>query len=135
MALTITSLTHPTMVAKIRQALYYAHKGQGHKMNGHGQRCYIQNRHGHNIMRLNWIGGSQGYIVYGQESKDITAMVKAVLHGAKVADFATSYGATPAKASHLGRIAAVCAASVVLTGCQVSGAMTAVYSVLGSVFT
>lgn len=79
MSLTITSLTHPTMIAKIRKALYYANKGKGHMMNGHGNRCYIQNRLGRNIMRLNWIGGSQGFIVYGQESRDITTTVKAAL--------------------------------------------------------
>lgn len=79
MSVTRTSLTHPTMIAKLRSALYYAHKGQGHKMNGHGRRCYIANAKGHNIMRLDWIGGRQGYIVYGSESRDITRIVRNAL--------------------------------------------------------
>lgn len=79
MSVTRTSLTHPTMIAKLRSALYYAHKGQGHKMNGHGNRCYIANAKGHNIMRLDWIGGRQGYIVYGAESRDITRIVRNAL--------------------------------------------------------
>lgn len=79
MSVTRTSLTHPTMIAKLRSALYYAHKGQGHKMNGHGKRCYIANAKGHNIMRLDWIGGRQGYIVYGSESRDITRIVRSAL--------------------------------------------------------
>lgn len=77
MALTITSLTHPTMVAKIRQAMYYASKNQGEKMNGHKNRCYIQNRHGRNIMRLDWRKGE--YIVYGAESRNITETVRQAL--------------------------------------------------------
>jgi len=79
MALTITSLIHPTMIKKIRAAMYYAHKGQGHKMNGHNKRVYIQNAKGHNIMRLDWIGGPQGYIVWGSESRNITKIVKSAL--------------------------------------------------------
>ena len=77
--ITVTSLTHPTMLSKIRRGLYYAQKGFGHLMNGHGNRVYIKNAKGHNIMHLNWIGGRQGYIVYGSESKDITETVKAAL--------------------------------------------------------
>jgi hypothetical protein len=135
MSVTVTSLIHPTMIAKIRKAMYYAEKGQGHKMEGHGTRCYIQNAQGRNIMRLNWIGGRQGFIVYGQESKDITATVKAALHCVKVRDMATCYGATPDLSSRLGRIAALAGMGLALTGCQASGAMTAVVSVLGSLFT
>lgn len=129
MALTITSLTHPTMIAKIRKGMYYAHKNQGHMMNGHGNRVYIQNAQGRNIMRLNWIGGSQGFIVYGDESRDITAMVKAALGRAKVTNYATAYNAKPPK------FLALAASCLLLTGCQVSGTMTAVYSVLGSLLT
>ena len=79
MPITRTSLIHPATIAKIRRAMYYAHKGQGHKMNGHGNRCYIANAKGHTIMRLNWIGGRQGYIVYGAESRDITSIVRNAL--------------------------------------------------------
>lgn len=79
MPIITTSLIHPTMIAKIRKALYYAKKNQGHMMNGHGNRCYIANAKGHNIMRLNWVGGRQGYIVYGADSRDITRIVRAAL--------------------------------------------------------
>lgn len=135
MSLTMTSLTHPTMIAKIRAALYYAHKGQGHKMNGHGQRCYIQNRQGRNIMRLNWIGGRQGFIVYGQESRDITVTVKQALKVAKVRDFTVMYATPSSKPSRLSKLVTMISVGAVLTGCQVSGAMTAVYSVVGSILT
>ena len=77
--ITRTSLTHPTMIAKIRKGLYYAHKAQGHLMNGHGKRVYIQNRHGHNIMRLDWVGGREGYVVWGSESRNITPMIREAL--------------------------------------------------------
>ena len=133
MSLTITSLTHPTMIAKIRKGIYYAHKGQGHKMNGHGQRCYIQNRLGHNIMRINWVGGRQGYIVWGSESKDITKTVKMALHSVKVRDMALSYGSTPSLSAKLGRIAGLAGTSLALTACQSSGVVTAVFSLVGGV--
>lgn len=79
MSITRTSLIHPAMIRKIRAAMYYASKGQGHMMNGHGKRCYIANGKGHNIMRLDWIGGRQGYIVYGSESRNITRIVRNAL--------------------------------------------------------
>lgn len=79
MSVTRTSLIHPTMIAKIRKGMYYASKGQGHMMNGHGKRVYIENAQGRNIMRLDWIGGRQGYIVYGQESVNITRTVRNAL--------------------------------------------------------
>jgi hypothetical protein len=142
MSVTVTSLTHPTMIAKIRAALYYAHKGQGHKMHGHGNRCYIQNAKGRNIMRLNWIGGRQGYIVYGQESKDITATVKAALHRSlHTFDTFPSPQAialvksNPSLQERLGKLAALAGMSLAVTGCSSSGAMTAFYSVVGSLFT
>lgn len=79
MSITRTSLIHPAMIRKIRAAMYYASKGQGYMMNGHGKRCYIANGKGHNIMRLDWIGGRQGYIVYGAESRNITRIVRNAL--------------------------------------------------------
>lgn len=79
MSVTRTSLIHPTMIAKIRKGMYYASKEQGHMMNGHGKRVYIENAQGRNIMRLDWIGGRQGYIVYGQESVNITRTVRNAL--------------------------------------------------------
>lgn len=74
-----TALIHPTMIAKIRRGMYYASKGQGHMMNGHGKRVYITNAQGRNIMRLDWVGGRMGYIVYGQESVNITRTVRNAL--------------------------------------------------------
>lgn len=72
--LTVTSLVSPTMIVKIRQGLKYAALGQGHMMNGHGNRVYITNRKGHNILRLDWKHGK--FIAYGSESRDVTEMVK-----------------------------------------------------------
>ena len=77
MSITTTSLTHSTMIAKIRSAMFYAHKGQGHKMGGHGSRCYIQNAKGRTIMRLDWNGGQ--YIVLSHEGRDVTKAVRQAL--------------------------------------------------------
>lgn len=109
MSITRTSLIHPTMIKKIRAALYYANKGMGHMMNGHNKRCYIQNAKGHNIMRLNWVGGPQGYIVWGSESRDITKIVKSALASvvvrelmrqeAKAESFALAYSGKPQSTS------------------------------------
>ena len=76
--ITKTSLTHPTMIAKIRLAMKLAASGKGDQMNGHGNRCYIQDRDGHNIMRLDYRRG-EGFIVYGSESRNITKVVAAAL--------------------------------------------------------
>jgi hypothetical protein len=146
MTITVTSLTHPTMIAKIRQALYYAHKGEGHKMGGHDKRCYIKNAKGHNIMRLNWVGGEQGFIVYGDQARNITHIVKKALQRAKEKSrqkakrdsYALAYsGYNPDKAGseQLSKMALVCGLTTILTGCQAPGAMTALYSVLGGLFT
>lgn len=83
--ITITSLKHPTMIAKLRLAMYYACNQQGHKMHGHGNRCYIQNAQGRNVMRLDWVGGKAGYIVYGSATnvapaRNITKDVALALH-------------------------------------------------------
>ena len=77
MSITTTSLTHPTMIAKLRSAMSYAHKGQGYKMGGHGSRCYIQNAKGRTIMRLDWNGGQ--YIVLSHEGRDVTKAVRQAL--------------------------------------------------------
>lgn len=77
--ITITSVMHPAFIRKIRAGMYYASKGQGHKMEGHGKRVYIQNRHGRNIMRLDWVGGREGYIVWGSESRNITPLIREAL--------------------------------------------------------
>ena len=130
--ITITSLTHPAMIKNIRAALYYASKGQGHMMNGHDKRCYIPNAKGHNIMRLNWVGGDKGYIVYGSESRDITTTVKKALQVAKAREYALAYSMNPDKADNagLGKLVAVVGLAVTLAGCQAPGTATAVYSVI-----
>lgn len=142
--ITVTSLTHPTMIAKIRQALYYAHKGQGHKMNGHGNRCYIQNAQGRNIMRLSWIGGKAGYIVYGSESRDITTIVRHALHKdlARAANTVVSFECQDSyKVEHkrlypdLAKLATLAGMGAVLTGCSNHGAVMSAITVLGSIFT
>lgn len=71
--ITKTSLTHPIMIAKIRLAMKLAAEGRGDEMNGHNNRCYIQNEKGHNIMRLDY-RRSEGFIVYGDNSRLITKM-------------------------------------------------------------
>lgn len=62
--ITVTSLVHPTMIQKIRDGLRHAALGNGHLMGGHGNRVYIANAKGHNIMRLDWKGNGK-YVVYG----------------------------------------------------------------------
>lgn len=75
--ITKTSLTHPTMIAKIHLAIKLAKAGNGDQMNGHKNRCYIQDRHGRNIMRLDY--RNDDFIVYGSESRNITNTVKAAI--------------------------------------------------------
>lgn len=139
MAVTVTSLTHPTMIAKLRMALFYASKGQGHMMEGHGKRCYIQNAQGRNIMRLDWVGGKEGYIVYGQESRNITATVKAAFRvdfnrrtGLKTNPklLQDSYKASHPVTKAWPKLAAVVALTSVLGGCNAPGFMAGVLSLL-----
>lgn len=77
--ITMTSLTHPTMIAKIREGLKLAAIGKGELMNGHGNRVYIQDRNGHNIMRINWLKKEKTFIAYGDNSRIITETVKHAL--------------------------------------------------------
>lgn len=137
----VTSLVHPTMIKKIREGLKYAALGQGHKMNGHNNRVYIANAKGHNILRIDWKGSGK-FIAYGRESKDVTDMVKeAIQRGCsanrvpprpspEAIEFVKS---SPSLQERLGKLASLAGIGLVLTGCQASGAMTALYSVLGSV--
>ena len=134
MAVNVTSLVHPTMIAKIRLGLRYAALGQGDKMNGHGNRVYIQNAKGHNIIRINWLGNGK-FIAYGRESKDVTLTVKQALRRANCKPVHTYMKPRQTIKERLGRAASMIGVAALLTGCQVSGAMTAVYSVMGSVLT
>ena len=143
--ITVTSLTHPTMISKIRAGLHYALMGHGHKMNGHGNRVYITNTQGRNIMRLDWIGNGN-YIVYGSESRNITTIVKQALKLASMAE-AKAIPATPNEAAkalvagnpdlkaRLAKLATLAGMGVALTGCSNPGAMMTMYHVIGSIFT
>lgn len=80
--ITMTSLVHPAMLAKIRLAMRYAVMGQGDKMGGHVNRCYIKNRRGRNIMRVTWYAASKSFVIWSgctkdAGSQDITDKVKA----------------------------------------------------------
>lgn len=63
--ITITSLTHPVMIAKIRAALRAVALGQGETMAGHKHRAYVKNAKGHAIMRINWLPELKTFVVYG----------------------------------------------------------------------
>lgn len=79
--ITITSLTHPAMIAKIRQGLTIAAQGKGHDMGGHNNRVYIANRKGHNIMRIDWLGNGK-FVAYGGADwgrTEVTEIVKEAL--------------------------------------------------------
>lgn len=82
--ITKTSLTHPTMIAKIRQGLKFAALGQGHMMNGHGNRIYIQDRFGRNMIRINWLKKEKTFIAYGSESRIITETIKDALRASNL---------------------------------------------------
>lgn len=147
MSVTVTSLTHPTMIAKIRQGLKYAALNQGHMMNGHGNRVYIANRKGHNIIRINWLGNGK-FIAWGSESGEVTDLVKQALRQANVKPVHTymmpldegfeawdKAKTKPPVMARLGRLATLAGMSIAVTGCSSSGAMTAFYSVVGNLFT
>ena len=87
---TTTSFTHPTMLAKIRAAIRFAVMGQGEKMGGHANRCYVPNGKGHNFLRVDYRNKEvvilAGCTVSGGRrgaSKDVTALVKAAFIAAR----------------------------------------------------
>lgn len=136
MSVTRTSLIHPTMIAKIRRGMYYAQKGMGHLMNGHNNRVYIENTKGRNIMRLDWVGGRQGYIVYGQESVNITRTVRNALASVvarelldplptvpsqAAKDFVKSRPDIAAKLATVAKLAGISTLGVLMTGCTMVG--------------
>lgn len=84
--ITVTSLTHPTMIAKIRLGLRKAACNKGHEMGGHGKRVYIQNSKGHNIMRIDWLGHGK-FVAYGGADwgrTEVTDIIKKALRRANV---------------------------------------------------
>lgn len=91
MKLNITSLNHPTIVRKIRRAIWLAklaahaiEKGlpEPSDYRRHAKQHYVQNRRGRNIMRVDY-NTHTGLIVWGDESRNITDMVEAVLYSEK----------------------------------------------------
>lgn len=65
--LTVTSLTHPLMIAKLRQAMQ--------ECSEQGYAAYITNRHGQTIIRVRYTP-KVGFDVYcGKGQRDITQMV------------------------------------------------------------
>lgn len=143
--ITVTSLTHPTMISKIRAGLHYALMGHGHKMNGHGNRVYITNAQGRNIIRLDWIGNGN-YIVYGSESRNITTIVNQALKLAAIAErkpvpetpsneAKALVAGNPDLRARLAKLATLAGLSVALTACSNHGAYTSLVSVVGSIFT
>lgn len=81
----ITALAHPTIKRKIRHAVWlakleaYAKRRDGISYQGQSAgRQYVANRKGNNILRIDWfvLGG---LVVYGDQSRNITAMVAKAL--------------------------------------------------------
>lgn len=135
--ITVTSLTHPTMIKKLRMALQYALLGQGHKMNGHRNRVYIQNAQGRNIMRLDWIGNGN-YIVYGEESRTITTIVKQALKRADEAERLENAKAfiqsNPDLKARLAKLATLAGMGITLTACSNHGGVMSLSTFIGSLF-
>ncbi|WOZ57581.1 hypothetical protein [Pseudomonas phage vB_PseuGesM_254] len=81
--ITITSLTHPTIIAKIRLALKDAAMSKGHLHGGHANRVYVKNRKGHNILRIDYKGAAKGgFVAYGGADWGqtvVTDVIKAAL--------------------------------------------------------
>lgn len=87
---TVTSFMHPTMLAKIRAAIAFAVKGEGEKMGGHANHCYVPNGKGRNVLRVRWFAESKEVEVLAGctsngGSKDVTALVKAAYVAAREA--------------------------------------------------
>lgn len=78
MAITRTSIQNVVFAQRIKDGIELAKAGRGEEMNGHGNRVYIANRKGHNVMRIDWRDGKVQ--VWGDESKDITKMVMSALY-------------------------------------------------------
>lgn len=87
---TVTSFTHPTMLAKIREAIRLSVIGEGEKMNGHGHRCYVPNGKGRNFLRVDYrskevviLAGCTAASGRRGASKDVTSLVKAAFIAAR----------------------------------------------------
>lgn len=149
--ITVTSLVHPTMIAKIRQGLHHAIKSEGHKMAGHGNRVYIKNSKGHAIMRIDWKGQGK-FVAYGGAGwgqTEVTEIVKEALargcSSNRVKPRTLDIPQTPstqAKAfvsgnaslkKRLAQLATLSGISLAIAGCVPTGGMTALVSVLSGI--
>lgn len=80
-----TSLTHPAMVAKIRQGMRLEGLGKGELMNGHAHRTYITNRQGRNIIRCSYWPSSNSFQFWiSGVAGDATEIIKSVLRSAQL---------------------------------------------------
>ena len=80
--LTSTALACPAMIRRIRLAMRLAALGKGHEMGGHDNRAYVPNRHGHNVIRVDWRQGQ--FVFYGRGCNPINDRVKAAFQRAQV---------------------------------------------------
>lgn len=74
--LTITSLSHPAVIAKIDRAMHQAiAEARTSKWRdcGHGK-AYVADRKGNLFMRVSWFR-DQGFVFYGRESINVTDVV------------------------------------------------------------
>lgn len=83
--ITVTSICNPAMARKIRTALRGAALGHGDQFDGHGNRAYVKNRHGRNILRLDWKPAIKTFVAYGGcdwGQTEVTDVVKSALRKA-----------------------------------------------------
>ncbi len=83
----ITALKHPTIQRAIRRAMWLAKLAAVAESKGlhapddyrrHSKQHYVENRHGRAIFRVDY-SIATGLTVYGDESRNITKMVKQAL--------------------------------------------------------
>lgn len=89
--ITLTSLKHPTMIRKVRRAVWLAKLAAHAQAKGlpapadyrrHAKQHYVANRYGHLIMRVDYSIQS-GITVYGDCSVNITHTIKQALQESK----------------------------------------------------
>lgn len=139
MAITVTSLLHPTMIAKIRLGLRYAALGKGHEMGGHANHVYITNSKGRNIMRIDWKVSNGTFVAWGGSDwgmTDVTDIVKeAIQRGCSAKRVKPRH---PVPRNILSAVSfnsvvnflAIASMSALIVGCQTSGAMPAMLTVV-----
>lgn len=83
--LTVSALSNPSMLARIRLGMRLAALGKGEQMGGHSHRVYVPNRHGRNVMRIDWNASTKSFVFYGNESVRIDSTIKRAFTRASVA--------------------------------------------------